>query len=127
MTDVLALDAVGQAIDLDAEELGHSREVLRRFGNMSSATVPVALVEALETGRVAPHSLLLTPGFGAGLTWAAHVIRWGSRVTPIATADIDLPPCDKTAVEVVQDIIRRKGSVTHGFDAQFPMRKAKEF
>jgi 3-oxoacyl-[acyl-carrier-protein] synthase III len=95
---------------------------VQKYGNMSSATVPVALVEALEAGRVAPNSLLLTPAFGAGLTWAAHVIRWGARTTPIATTDIDLPPCDKTAVELVQDIIRSKGTATQGFDAQFPAR-----
>ena len=75
---------------------------VQRYGNMSSATVPVALVEALEEGRVKPGSLLLTPAFGGGLTWCSHVIRWGDRVTPLGTTDIDLPPCTKTAVEIVQ-------------------------
>jgi len=93
---------------------------VQRYGNMSSATVPVALVEALEEGRVKPHSTVLTPGFGAGLTWCAHVIRWGSRVTPLGIANIELPPCDKTAVELVQDVIRRKGNTTTGFDVKLP-------
>jgi 3-oxoacyl-[acyl-carrier-protein] synthase III len=95
---------------------------VQRYGNMSSATVPVALVDALEEGRVKPNSIVLTPGFGAGLTWCAHVIRWGSRVTPIGTTDIDLPPCDKTAVELVQDVIRRKGKTTKGFDVPLAAR-----
>lgn len=95
---------------------------VQRYGNMSSATVPVALVEALEEGRVKPNSIVLTPGFGAGLTWCSHVIRWGSRVEPIGTTDIDLPPCDKTAIELVQDIVRRKGKTTKGFEAQLPTR-----
>jgi 3-oxoacyl-[acyl-carrier-protein] synthase III len=81
---------------------------VQRYGNMSSATVPVALVEALEEGRVKPGAILLTPAFGGGLTWCSHVIRWGERVTPLGTTDIDLPPCDKSALEIVQDIIRRK-------------------
>jgi len=55
---------------------------VQRYGNMSAATVPVALVEALEEGRVPPGGLLLMPSFGAGLTWCAHLVRWGSRVTP---------------------------------------------
>ena len=80
------------------------------YGNMSSATVPVALVEALEEGRVKPGSLLLTPAFGGGLTWCSHVIRWGDRVTPLGTTDIDLPPCTQTAVEIVKDIIARKST-----------------
>ena len=70
---------------------------------MSAATVPVALVEALEDGRVPPHGLLLMPAFGAGLTWCAHLVRWGERVTPKQTTDVELPPCSKTALELVQD------------------------
>ncbi len=50
---------------------------IQRYGNMSSATVPVALVEALEEGRVAPGCNLLLTGFGAGLTWSAHVRALG--------------------------------------------------
>lgn len=95
---------------------------VHRYGNMSSATVPVALVEALEEGRVKPNSVVLTPGFGAGLTWCAQVIRWGERVEPIGTTDIELPPCDKSAVELVQDVIRRKGKTTTGFDVLLPTR-----
>ena len=70
--------------------------------------MPVALVEALEAGRVAPGSHLLLTGFGAGLTWTAHVLRWGERVTPLATSDVALPPCDKTALELVQEFLRKK-------------------
>jgi 3-oxoacyl-[acyl-carrier-protein] synthase-3 len=92
---------------------------VQRYGNMSSATVPVAMVEALEEGRVKPNSVLLTPGFGAGLTWCSHVIRWGSRVTPLGATDIDLPPCNKTGLELVQDVIRRKGNTT-AFDVKLP-------
>jgi 3-oxoacyl-[acyl-carrier-protein] synthase III len=82
---------------------------VHKYGNMSSATVPVALVEALEEGRVAPHSLLLMPGFGAGLTWCAHLVRFGERVTPIDTVDIELPPCDRTALQMVNELRARKG------------------
>jgi len=56
---------------------------VQKYGNMSSATVPVALVEALNEGRVKPGSLLLMPGFGGGLTWASLLVRWGDRVTPL--------------------------------------------
>jgi 3-oxoacyl-[acyl-carrier-protein] synthase-3 len=96
---------------------------VQRYGNMSSATVPVALVEALEAGRVQPGSIVLTPAFGAGLSWCAHVIRWGSRITPLGTSDIDLPPCDKSAIELVQDVIRRKGNTTpDGFNPPLAAR-----
>jgi 3-oxoacyl-[acyl-carrier-protein] synthase-3 len=76
---------------------------------MSAATVPVALVEALEEGRVTPHATLLMPAFGAGLTWCAHLVRWGDRVTPKGTSDVELAPCDKTAVELIKMYSRGKG------------------
>jgi 3-oxoacyl-[acyl-carrier-protein] synthase-3 len=77
---------------------------VQRYGNMSAATVPVALVDALEEGRVTPHALILMPAFGAGLTVCAHLVRWGGRVTPLAQSDADLPPAAKTALELVGDI-----------------------
>jgi 3-oxoacyl-[acyl-carrier-protein] synthase-3 len=81
---------------------------VHRYGNMSAATVPVALVEALEAGRVHPHDRLLLPAFGAGLTWCAHLLRWGERVTPEGTSDAALPPCESTALELVQALMRRR-------------------
>ncbi|HUE76965.1 MAG TPA: beta-ketoacyl-ACP synthase III [Longimicrobiales bacterium] len=47
-----------------------------RYGNMSSATIPVALDEAVEQGRVQPGSTILMAAFGAGFTWASAVVRW---------------------------------------------------
>jgi 3-oxoacyl-[acyl-carrier-protein] synthase III len=94
---------------------------VQRYGNMSSATVPVALVEALEDGRVNPGALLLMPAFGGGLTWCAHVIRWGERVTPQGTSDLSLPDCERSAVELVHEIVARK-SKTSNFDAPLPTR-----
>ena len=81
---------------------------VHRYGNMSSATVPVALVDALEEGRVKPGALILMPAFGAGLTWCSHLVRWGERTTPIGTADIELPPCNKTALKRVRELIANK-------------------
>jgi 3-oxoacyl-[acyl-carrier-protein] synthase-3 len=46
-----------------------------RYGNMSSASVPVALDEAREQGRIGPGSLVLMVAFGAGFTWGASVVR----------------------------------------------------
>ena len=69
---------------------------VQRYGNMSAATVPVALCEALEEGRVKPGALLLMPSFGGGLTFTGHVVRWGERVTPLGTSDVELPPNNQT-------------------------------
>lgn len=47
-----------------------------RYGNTSSASIPIALDEALRDGRIGEGSLVLLVAFGAGFTWASSVIRW---------------------------------------------------
>jgi 3-oxoacyl-[acyl-carrier-protein] synthase-3 len=81
---------------------------VHKYGNMSAATVPVALVDAIEEGRVKPGALILTPAFGAGLTWCSHLLRFGERVTPIDRSDAALPPCDQSALEMVNALRARK-------------------
>jgi 3-oxoacyl-[acyl-carrier-protein] synthase III len=81
---------------------------IERYGNMSAATVAVALCEALEEGRVAPEALLLLPGFGGGLTYGAHVVRWGRRTQPLGTSSVELPPNDRSALEILRDLYVRK-------------------
>jgi 3-oxoacyl-[acyl-carrier-protein] synthase-3 len=47
-----------------------------RYGNMSSATVPIALDEAVEQGRLKAGDNVMMVAFGAGFTWASAVVRW---------------------------------------------------
>jgi 3-oxoacyl-[acyl-carrier-protein] synthase-3 len=49
---------------------------LARYGNTSSASIPIALCEAIEEGLVKRDDLIVCVGFGAGLTWGAVAIRW---------------------------------------------------
>jgi 3-oxoacyl-[acyl-carrier-protein] synthase-3 len=48
-----------------------------RYGNTSSASIPLALNHALDEGRLAPGATVLLSGFGGGMTWASAVLRWG--------------------------------------------------
>ena len=47
-----------------------------RYGNTSSASIPIALEEAIHDGRIQSGQTVVMVGFGAGLTWASTVIRW---------------------------------------------------
>ena len=51
--------------------------VLERTGNTSSASIPLALVDAIDNGRVRDGDLILLVGFGAGMTAASAILRWG--------------------------------------------------
>lgn len=77
---------------------------VQKYGNMSAATVPVALVEALEEGRIQPNAKILMPAFGAGLTVCSHYAEWGTRTTPKDESDVLLAPCDQTALQLVNAI-----------------------
>lgn len=83
--DEIALVVPHQAniriIQAACERLGvpieRAATVLHYTGNTSSASIPLALCDALDAGRVHPGDLILLVGFGAGMTAASAVIRWG--------------------------------------------------
>jgi 3-oxoacyl-[acyl-carrier-protein] synthase-3 len=50
---------------------------LQKYGNTSTASIPIALCEAIKAGKVKPGDKMVFVGFGAGLTWAACAIQWG--------------------------------------------------
>lgn len=51
---------------------------VERYGNTSAASIPIALCEAIEQGRVHDEDYLVFVGFGGGLTWASMVVQWGT-------------------------------------------------
>mgnify|MGYP001194507219 CR=1 FL=1 len=51
---------------------------LDRYGNTSAASIPIALVEAIQQGRIKENDHIAFVGFGGGLTWASMVVKWGA-------------------------------------------------
>ncbi len=58
-------------------EIERAAVVIERTGNTSSASIPLALADALENGRVASGDLVLLVGFGGGMTAASAILKWG--------------------------------------------------
>ena len=87
--DDIALAVPHQAnvriVDSACDKLGipveRTANVLDRTGNTSAASIPIALVDALDHGRVAPGDVVLLVGFGAGMSWASALLRWGGDPT----------------------------------------------
>lgn len=52
---------------------------LERYGNTASASIPIALTEALDSGRLTEGDLVLLAGFGAGMTWGSVLMTWGGK------------------------------------------------
>lgn len=68
------IDAAMKRLELGPEKVMVN---LDRYGNTSSASIPVALTEAVESGRVKDGDLLVLTSFGAGLVWGSVALRWG--------------------------------------------------
>lgn len=66
-------DAVGERLGLPPERIVQN---VQRYGNTTAASIPIALSEAIEHGRVRPGGLLVLVAFGSGFTWGASAVRW---------------------------------------------------
>jgi 3-oxoacyl-[acyl-carrier-protein] synthase III len=73
--------ANARIIDAAANRLGIPPERtivnIARYGNTSAASIPLALAEAADDGRLEDGQLVLLSGFGAGMTWGSALLRWG--------------------------------------------------
>jgi 3-oxoacyl-[acyl-carrier-protein] synthase-3 len=67
------IQAVGQRLELRDDQVFSN---VHRVGNTSAASIPLAMAEARDAGRLTPGSLVLTTSFGGGLTWASALFRY---------------------------------------------------
>jgi len=94
------IEALAKRLEIPMEKVVVT---LVNYANTSTASIPIALCEALEEGRVKPGMTILIVAFGAGLTWGASLFTWGDRVTPLGESDVALPTTDKTGLELILD------------------------
>ena len=78
--NIRIIEAMGQRLGIDSSRYAIC---LDHTGNTSAASCGIALAEAAEAGRLKDGDLVLFSGFGAGMTWASAVVRWGG--SPEAT------------------------------------------
>ena len=69
------IDAAAKRLDLPQDRIWTN---LDRYGNTSAASVPIALFEAIDAGKIEDGDNLVFVAFGGGLSWAAGVVRWGT-------------------------------------------------
>lgn len=73
--NIRIIQAATQRLGIDMER---AVVVLDRYGNTSSASIPLAFDDARQNGRVKSGDYALLTGFGAGMTWASAIVRWSS-------------------------------------------------
>lgn len=104
--NVRIIDATARRLSLDPAKVFVN---IASYGNTSAATIPIALAEAVEEGRIRPGGNIVFAAFGGGFTWAAGVFRWGARTTPIGTSTAQLPPSTASALELLAPNIALHG------------------
>lgn len=74
------IEAAAKGLDIPLERCFIN---LDRYGNTSTASIPIAAVEALQKGLIAPGDRIVFVGFGAGLTWGSAVVEWSGPLPGI--------------------------------------------
>lgn len=74
------IEAAVRALKIDPQKVFLN---LHKYGNTSAASIPIALVEALEAERIQPNDKIALVSFGAGLTWASALVQWGQKTSPV--------------------------------------------
>jgi 3-oxoacyl-[acyl-carrier-protein] synthase III len=72
--NIRIMEASRERLGLPLEKMA---KTIQKYGNTSSASIPMALVDELEAGKINDGDLLVMVGFGGGLTWGAIALRWG--------------------------------------------------
>lgn len=72
--NIRIMESARERLELPIEKMS---KVVHKYGNTSSSSIPIAIVEELEAGRIKDNDLLVMVGFGGGLTWGAIALRWG--------------------------------------------------
>ncbi len=71
--NIRIIDATRERLGVPAERAYNTVE---RYGNVSAATIPIAMHEARQEGRIHRGDTLVLTSFGTGLTWASVALRW---------------------------------------------------
>ena len=104
------IDATARRLKLDPSRVFLN---IHAYGNTSAATIPIALTEAIEAGRVPPRGNLVFAAFGGGLTWAAAAVKFGERVEPIERIEAELPESGRSVWELLQPNFDYFGRLEH--------------
>jgi 3-oxoacyl-[acyl-carrier-protein] synthase III len=68
------MDAVAERLHISPEKVISN---VAKYGNTSAASIPIALNEAVRSGKIQSGDTIATSGFGAGLSWGAAILKWG--------------------------------------------------
>ncbi|MBU5267503.1 beta-ketoacyl-ACP synthase III [Virgibacillus proomii] len=72
--NIRIMEAARQRLGISNDKMA---KTIKKYGNNSAASIPIALSESVRDGKIKDNDLIVLVGFGGGLTWGALAIRWG--------------------------------------------------
>ncbi|WP_062197597.1 beta-ketoacyl-ACP synthase III [Massilibacterium senegalense] len=72
--NIRIMEASRQRLNLPEEKMSTT---ITKYGNTSASSIPIAMVEELENGKIKDGDVIVMVGFGGGLTWGATILKWG--------------------------------------------------
>ncbi|MBB6443541.1 beta-ketoacyl-ACP synthase III [Bacillus benzoevorans] len=72
--NIRIMEASRQRLGLPEEKMS---KTIKKYGNTSSSSIPIALAEEVDAGKIKDDDVIVMVGFGGGLTWGAIALRWG--------------------------------------------------
>jgi 3-oxoacyl-[acyl-carrier-protein] synthase-3 len=75
---------------------------IENLGNTAAASIPIAIADAADAGRLKPGDMVVLTAFGGGITWGSVVMRWGDRVQPVGVHEGELEPTDATIWDLLE-------------------------
>lgn len=72
--NIRIMESARQRLNLPVEKMS---KTIHKYGNTSSASIPVSIIDELEVGNIKEDDIIVMVGFGGGLTWGAIVVKWG--------------------------------------------------
>ena len=103
---VIPHQANARIIDSATRKLGIEPERvfvnIENLGNTAAASIPIAIADAADAGRLKPGDMVVLTAFGGGITWGSVVMRWGDRVQPVGVHEGELEPTDATIWDLLE-------------------------
>lgn len=72
--NIRIMEAARQRLGIDDDKMA---KVIQKYGNNSSASIPIALSESIDQGKINDDDIIVLVGFGGGLTWGSVALKWG--------------------------------------------------
>lgn len=98
--NIRIIEALAKRLDFPIEKIIVR---IQEYANTSAASIPLALTDALEAGRVEPGMNILFATFGGGLTCGAGLVKWGERCQPLATRPVTAPGYTGNVYDLMRD------------------------